>query len=535
MRRNRSAIVVLAALLAGAPAAAQRFYDDDPLDVEPAPMRVEEADFRKLNDFYDLGTNLFGKIGELQEEAEEPIPAGAVNTLGEPMDSAWWTRRHYYKRMGLAELKAGVGSNKAPAADGKWTVSKAKTEGVTPGFNIKDSTGTEYVLKFDPLDYPELATGADMITSKILHAVGYNVPEYYVVHFNPDKLDVGDDVEFRDAMGNEREMQRRDITELLLSAPRSEDGSWRAIASRWLPGRAVGEFRFYETRTDDPNDLAPHEHRRDLRGYRVFCAWVNHDDSRAINTLDMLHSEGGLQYIKHYLIDFGSTLGSATNGPNSARGGAEYLWNGGSTVKQLFSLGLWVPRWATKKYPKIGAAGNFESKVFDPRTWVPEYPNAAFVNALPDDLFWAAKQVMAFTDDQIRAIVETAEFSDARASEYVAKTLIERRDKIGKTFFADVLPVDRFAVQGGKLEFEDLEVKHGFVTSREHNVRWSEFDNQSGKNTPLPGANSFDVPSVADGSYLAAEISAERTGQTATVYVRRRGVELEVVGIDRSW
>jgi hypothetical protein len=93
---------------------------------------------------------------------------------------------------------------------------------------------------------------------------------------------------------------------------------------------------------------------------------------------------------------------------------------------------MWVPGWARAKYPGIQSVGVFESKVFDAVKWVPEYPNPAFTNRLPDDSFWAAKQVIAFTDDQVRAIVKTGEYSDPRAEEYVAKALIERRDKIGR-------------------------------------------------------------------------------------------------------
>jgi len=538
MRNRTMRTLIHAALLLVAVSGgllAQKFYSDDPLIAEPEPMHVEDALYRQLADYYDFGTNMFGKIGDLRTKAGHPIPAQAVNTLGEPMESAWWRRRHYYNRMPPDELKRGVGSGSPPSTGGEWTITAAKTEGVTPGFVIQDETGTLYVLKFDPIDYPQLATGADMITSKIFHAVGYNVPEYYVVHFDADRLVVGDDVELRDSIGQKRKMTRRDVIELLLDAPRDSDGRWRAIASRWLPGKPLGPFRFYGTRTDDPNDIVPHEHRRDLRGYKVFCSWVNHDDSRAINSLDMLVEEDGVRFIRHYLIDFGSTLGSATNAPNSPRGGHEYLWDGSSTVKQLFSLGLWVPPWAKQKDPRIESVGKFEARVFDPVTWVPEYPNAAFVNALPDDNFWAAKQVMAFSGEDIRAIVEVAEYSDQRAADYVARTLIERRDKIGRAHFARVLPLDRFEIRDGKLTFEDLEMTHGFIAAREHKVRWSRFDNESKATSPIDGAVTFGIPGFSDGGYVAAEISAERPGQTVTVYVRKRGGNAEVAGIERSW
>ena len=47
-----------------------------------------------------------------------------------------------------------------------------------------------------------------------------------------------------------------------------------------------------------------------------------------------------------------------------------------------------------------------------------------------DDAFWAARRVAAFTDDLIRAVVHTGQFSDPAAEKYLADVLIKRRDKI---------------------------------------------------------------------------------------------------------
>ena len=61
-------------------------------------------------------------------------------------------------------------------------------------------------------------------------------------------------------------------------------------------------------RDDDPNDTVPHEHRRELRGLRVFAAWLNHTDMKEDNTLDMFVEEGGRHFVKHHLVDFGEAF-----------------------------------------------------------------------------------------------------------------------------------------------------------------------------------------------------------------------------------
>lgn len=525
--------VFLASWMPAGASGAGKFYPDDPLERTPKPRHAAKVKPRKLSDFYDFFQNVLSPAGE-HHTKDKVIPAQGVNTLDEAMDSDWYTRRHYWKRMTIGELVTGPGEGRPPPESGPWTIVAAKSEGITPGFHILDAAGVRYLLKFDPPDFPELATSADVVSAKFFHALGYFVPENHIVYFLPGQLRVGDDVELRDALGQKRKMTGRDVTDLLLNVPRNHEGRHRAVASRFLPGKPVGPFRFHGTRADDPNDVVRHEHRRDLRGLSVFAAWLAHDDSRAINTLDMLIEESGVSFLRHHLIDFGSTLGSASNGPNTPRNGDDYIFAWSPALKQFFTLGFWVPQWARKKFPGIPAVGHFESKVFDPLKWVPEYPNPAFVNRLPDDAFWAAKQVMAFTDDEIRAIVKTGRYSDPRAEEYIASALIERRDKIGRAFFRQVLPLDRFALRDGRLVFEDLEIRHGFLDRRDYSIQWFSFDNETGRKTALGGAGVFDVPSVSEGGYAAAEIRSADPKKAVTVYLRRRGM-MEVVGIERTW
>lgn len=500
----------------------RKFYDDDPLEREPTPIHVEKARVRRLSDVYDLLRNEFGRPGD-----RRPIAARDVNTVGEPLDGAWYEHRHYFRRMSSEQLAAGPGNEQPPAA-GVWTVISAKAEGITPGFRIQDSAGQRYFLKFDPVEYPELTTGADVVVSKIFYALGYHVPENYIVRFAASRLQLRPGLTFRDRKGRRRPLTTGDVEGVLRSASRGNDGRLRAVASRELEGAPLGEFRFDGTRSDDPNDTVPHEQRRTLRGLQVFCAWVNHDDSRAINTLDTL-IPARPAYIRHHLIDFGSTLGSASTGPNSPRGGSVELFDAREAALEFFTLGAYVPAWARVRYPDARAIGRFTADGFDPERWTPEYPNAAFENRQAEDVFWAAKQVAAFTDEDIRTVVRTGEYTDAATEAYLVRTLAQRRDAIRRAYLdRAALPLDRFRVVDGALRFDEVAAP---TQRAPYTVSWSEFDNRTGRTSALP-ASGFGVPRSGS-DYLAARIRAGNERCHVTVYLKQVARGSVIVGVDR--
>ena len=59
-----AALVVLIPLLLDA----RKFYDDDPLEAVPPPMRVEDAAVRGLSDYFDFFHNSFAHPGEQHPE-----------------------------------------------------------------------------------------------------------------------------------------------------------------------------------------------------------------------------------------------------------------------------------------------------------------------------------------------------------------------------------------------------------------------------------------------------------------------------------
>ena len=111
-----------------------------------------------------------------------------VNAYDEVPDSSFFTNRHGRTNMSIEELKKGPAVNDGPS--GKLTILKGKFEGVTPGFFVRDEKGDKYLLKFDPMDYVELPTGAEVITSRFMHALGYNVPQYTLAYFKKDNLGI---------------------------------------------------------------------------------------------------------------------------------------------------------------------------------------------------------------------------------------------------------------------------------------------------------------------------------------------------------
>jgi hypothetical protein len=525
----RKCVLVGFVALAVLPLGAQKFFPDDPIAREPAPIPVAKALKRDINDYYDFFQETFFEPDKQVKKQHNPPPSEAVNTLGEVPDSAWFTNRIGSRTMSVEELVRGPGDSHAPAA-GPWTVVSGKNEGITPGLVIRDSAGRRYFLKFDPKSNPDMASAADVIGCKFFHDLGYNTPENYIVTFSRGRLRLDAKSKFRNPEGRDRPMMQRDIDEVLEKVPHDREDSYRALASLDVGGDIIGPFRYYGTRKDDPNDVVPHENRRDLRGLFVFAAWLNHTDTKSINSLDSIVEVDGTRAVRHFLIDFGAILGSDSFEAKSPRAGNVYLFDFKPAAWQFLSLGLVVPAWMRAHYPHLPEAGHLEYKTFDPETWRNNYPNPAFDLRTPGDTYWAAKKVLAFRDEDIRAIVATGQFSDPRAAEWIARCLIERRNRIGRAFLNDVLALDDFAIRDGKLAFTDLAVKYGFHAARQYSVAWSVFDNRTGQRTPIAGATSMAMPQAA-AEYVAATIRADDPRKTVTVYLR----DGCVVGVDRTW
>ena len=519
----------------------RRFFPDDPIWREPVSQDVKNANRYEPDLAYQNLENLLWRPGDddIGQRARN------INTVDEVPDGPFFVNRAGQVPLTPALVARGANTSAGPAA-GPWTVVSAKSDGVTPGFTVRDTANQLWFIKFDPPGWRAMATGSEIVAAKLFWAAGYHTAEYHIGQLRPANLTIGNDTRITPPGEVARPMQQSDIAWLLSRADRDTDGSYRVILSKATPGRPVGRIAFHGTRADDPNDIVPHEHRRELRGYFVFAAWLNHVDAKGINSLSSLVTENGRSFIRHYLLDFGSALGSAAVGPREGWEGYEALVEELSEVgKRTLSLGFRIPQWRRQDYfesPSIGRLPRDHEK-WNPETWWPHITNAAFRHMRADDTFWAATKLAAINDDMIKAAVTEAHFGDPASEAFLVKAIAERRGRILQAFLPKVNPlVDVAITSEGRLTFRNLAVDMA-VADRVPGYRalWYTFDNLADKATliatteetqsPLP------VPPLPASEFIKVDISAvggpEPWSRPISVYFRRNAGRWTLVGLER--
>jgi hypothetical protein len=521
-----------------------KFYDDDPIARVEDTRDASSVRPKSVNLIYDEASNLFGDPGD-------PAPnrrAMSINTIDEVPDSSWFTNRIIGGApMSAADVARGPDTSNGPAP-GKWRLASGKSDGITPGFTILDSAGALWFIKFDPPNWREMASGAEVVVTKLFHAAGYHVPENYISRLTRENLVIDDRSTIEAADGGRRRLTDGDVDRLLGMAAQEDDGSYRVLASKAVPGKPVGPFLYAGTRPDDPNDIVPHEHRRELRAVRVFAAWTNHVDSKSINSLDTLVPQNGRAVVRHYLIDFGATLGSASVKPRDYDEGHQYIIDGGPTLAGIVTFGFYIPSFHFIDYPDFPSVGHFSAENFDPPNWKPRVPNPAFRRARADDTFWGARRVMAFTDEMIRAAVRTGQYSDSAAEKHIADTLIARRDAIGRAWLTAANPIiDPVLDASGVLRFRNAAVAAGVAKPpAAYQLSWFAFDNATQTATPIgqPASSTGEqvtapsgLPSGA-GSYVRVDIAATNPPHPSWAvpvhaYFQRTPTGWKLVGFER--
>ena len=402
-----------------------------------------------------------------------------VNHFGQVIDSSWFTNR--ISRYDLSPEQARIGPNRSGGpAPGPFLVISGKAEGATPGLVIRDSAGVEFIVKFDPPAFPSLSSGAEIIATKILWAAGYHVPENYVLSFDLKRLVLEPGATTRDKHGSKVKLTPKALKDLIALVNPYPDGSIRALFSKHLPGRLLGPFTYRGQRADDPHDNLPHERRRSLRGLWLFSAWINNTDTRRANTMDVFiptRPGADVGLVRHYLLDFGDALGAAGTKPKFPGLGYESRLDWWLIARSFFSAGLAYRYWLPIQRSPFRSVGLYESQVFEPERWRPSLPNPAFDDADRLDTYWAGSVIARFGPEQLKAIVESAQYTEPGAQEWVLRVLLGRQYRVLKHAFATTLALDTPTTRGWTLSMIDLEVQANLLLAPDAvRYRWQAED-----------------------------------------------------------
>jgi hypothetical protein len=420
-----------------------------------------------------------------------------VNAFDEVPDSAWFQNRMGREKPSRGALLRGACRpeellDPRTAAPGSWLIDKGKPNGASAGFRIK-AGGKKYMLKADTKQQPERPSAASVIGAAIYHAVGFNTSCEQIVYFDPTLLMLSPGLTVTDNSNVTRPFDRKALTAVLEQAPH-RDERVRMQASAWLPGHLIGPFRYEGTRSDDPNDVIPHEDRRDLRGGRLVAAWLNHFDAREQNTMDSWVAadprvpDSSPGFVRHYYLDTSDSFGSewADDGI-SRRLGRSYLLDFEDIGADFVTFGARSGPWEeARRTPGMEPFGYYHYRDFDPETWKNEYPNPAFSRATEHDQAWMARILSRFDRADIEALVALGDFSRREHADFLAEVLEQRLRRILERYLLRLSPLaDGRLERGNELALTDLAARRGVRSRRRYAYRARVDDPAGGRDVPV--------------------------------------------------
>jgi hypothetical protein len=539
---------LLAVTLLGACASAQRpFPMKEPLweDPDQRPFAPRPAAYLSPW-FWDGADNLFFRpISEIFKVDPPGDEAVNVNALDEVPDSSWFVNRLSRGPLTPEQIAKGP-CDRVPLPPFK--VTRAKPDGANPGFFVQDARGDRYLLKFDTEGQPERATAADVIGSRVYYAAGYYVPCANIVFFSSKDLSMpaaGEGGGGRSAVTPER------IQATLERAYKAKSGLYRAHASLYVEGEPIGPWRYLGVREDDPNDVVPHEDRRELRGGRLLAAWLNHFDAREQNTLASFIPAGGdgTGYVRHYMLDFGDCLGSTHPLEGiSRRLGHSYYFDFSQVGRDFVSLGLAQPPYERARFGPAGKVlAYYDVEFFSPDQWKPAYANPAFDRMTERDGAWMARILARFGDAHVEALVDTGRFDNRVVRDELVRIMKGRRDTILRRYLQGLSPLAHptlaEAPGGTELCLEDLAVTGGVVGAGERRYTASAW--QGTQAHPLavgrggaPEALCVRLPpqpraSPGSPAYVVVDVTAEGVPPARVHLYGLGGAQFRIVGLER--
>lgn len=376
-----------------------------------------------------------------------------INSLDEVPDSSWFTNKPRDQAVRDDAPGACKPEDMLPGPDevkaGEWVIDHGKDNGSTLGFRVNIKGKGKYMLKADDEGLPERASAASVIGAAIYDEVGFNTSCEQVVFFRKEQLKLTPGLKVIENSGVSHPFDEAALDKTLKSTTHMPDGTFRMQASKWLPGATIGPFRYVGTRKDDPNDIVPHEDRRELRGGRILAAWLDHWDAREQNSMDVWFAanekdkKSSPGHVMHYILDTSDTMGGAVGIDEASRRlGHSYNFDLIDVGRSLITFGIEEYPWdRAHKVPGLEKFQYYTTRDFVPQDWKPFYPNPAFLRMTERDAAWMARKLARFKHADIVRLVKLGKWQKPSDETFLVNTLEVRLQRIFRRYFQKISPL----------------------------------------------------------------------------------------------
>jgi hypothetical protein len=531
------ALAILAVVSACNGNPVRRFPARPPLaaDSDMTPFLPRPAVYKAPEIWDTVDNTLFGPLVNVLA-VHQTRRAVNVNALDEVPDSSWFTNR--IDAMTVEAFVRGPCTDDPPDPAGPWTVIAGKPDGANPGFMVEHASGKRFFFKPDGGRGGERQSVADLIGSRVHYAAGFNTACTRIIYVQPSAFQISPSAKAENAVGDKVPFTPMKLARVLDYGTKRADGAIRAGLSQLLPGKPLGPWVDFGVRPDDPNDVVPHEDRRELRGSYVLGAWISHYDAREQNSMDMWEApaDDAPGYVKHYQLDFGDCLGSMSGWDRvTRRRGHVYEVDWPVAFVELITLGSLPRPWRDPKPNPAGhSLGYFTAEVFSPDSYSTAYPFGPYARVTESDAAWGARILARITPEMVRAVIAAANLTDKVMERELERALLGRRDKLLHRYLTRLSPLARPRIDdAGRLCVVDTRIEGGLsvqgaIAARVHGTGTTLVVQRSGTT-----AESCVGPLASSGDYAVIELRADATN-VLRVHLYRRDGSFYVAGVDRN-
>ena len=172
------------------------------------------------------------------------------------LPSTWRQPRIGFRAVTPEQMLAGLGTRHGarPRPLGSLAQQGSGRDAGIPGEGFEGEQVPHQVRR---PGFPDLATSAEVIGSRVFWAAGYNVPDDAITYFRAEDLDIAADATYTDAHGHKYPMTQAYLQHLLSRVERQSDGRYRCNASLYLEGKPLGPIRIPRAETRRPRRPDP--------------------------------------------------------------------------------------------------------------------------------------------------------------------------------------------------------------------------------------------------------------------------------------